>query len=166
MVYRYIKFLGVFIDDRLTWKDHISNVKNDIEIDRLLYECQRHSNNESLISLYHTLVHPYFSYCLHHDDVIKWKHFSRYWPFVRGDRWPVNSPHECHRRGAVMLSLICAWTNGWVNNGDVGDLRRHRAHYALTVMMFRKSHVLATRSHYWLNEKSRSYNNIFPSICS
>ena len=26
-----------------------------------------------------------------HDDVIKWKHFSRYWPFVRGiHRSPVN----------------------------------------------------------------------------
>ena len=25
-----------------------------------------------------------------HDDVIKWKHFPRYWPFVRGiHRWPV-----------------------------------------------------------------------------
>ena len=29
-----------------------------------------------------------------HDDVMKWKHFLRYWPFVRGiHRWPVNSPH-------------------------------------------------------------------------
>ena len=28
-------------------------------------------------------------------DVIKWKHFLRYWPFVRGiHRWPVNSPHK------------------------------------------------------------------------
>ena len=26
----------------------------------------------------------------------------------------------------LMFSLICAWTNGWVNNGDAGDLRRHR----------------------------------------
>ena len=31
----------------------------------------------------------------HHDDVIKWKHFPRYWPFVRGiHREPVNSPHK------------------------------------------------------------------------
>ena len=27
-----------------------------------------------------------------HDDVIKWKHFPRHWPFVRGiHRWPVDS---------------------------------------------------------------------------
>ena len=30
-----------------------------------------------------------------HDDVIKWKHFPRYWTFVRGiHRSPVNSPHK------------------------------------------------------------------------
>ena len=30
-----------------------------------------------------------------HDDVIKWKHFPHYWPFVRGIHWsPVNSPHK------------------------------------------------------------------------
>ena len=31
----------------------------------------------------------------YHDDVIKWKHFPRYWPFVRGiHRSPVNFPHK------------------------------------------------------------------------
>ena len=30
-----------------------------------------------------------------HDNVIKWKHFPRYWSFVRGiHRRPVNSPHK------------------------------------------------------------------------
>ena len=36
--------------------------------------------------------------------------------------------------GALMFSLICAWTNGQVNNRDAGDLRRHRSHYDVTVM--------------------------------
>ena len=26
------------------------------------------------------------------------------------------------------------WINGWVNNGEAGDLRRHRTHYDVTVM--------------------------------
>ena len=30
----------------------------------------------------------------------------------------------------------CAWTNSWVNNRDVGDLRRHRTHYDSAVMMY------------------------------
>ena len=45
------------------------------------------------------------------------------------------SPHKDQWRGAVMLSLICAWINRWVNNNEAGDLRRHRAHYDITVMI-------------------------------
>ena len=37
-------------------------------------------------------------------------------------------------RGALMFSYVCAWMNGWVNNREAGDLRRHRAHYDVTVM--------------------------------
>ena len=48
---------------------------------------------------------------------------------------PVNSPHKGQWRGALMFSLICAWINGWVNNRKVGDLRRYRAHYDVTVMV-------------------------------
>ena len=59
----------------------------------------------------------------------------RYWPFVRGiHRSPMNSPHKGQWRGALVFSLICAWINGWVSNGEAGDLRRHRAHYDVTVM--------------------------------
>ena len=72
---------------------------------------------------------------LFHDDVIKWKHFPRYWPFVRGiHRSPVNSPHKGQWRGALMFSLICVWINSWINNRKAGDLRRYQAHYDVIVM--------------------------------
>ena len=70
----------------------------------------------------------------------------RYRPFVLGIHGsPVNSPppppppphthtHKGQWRGTSMFSLICAWISGWSNNGDAGDLRRHRAHYVVTVM--------------------------------
>ena len=49
-----------------------------------------------------------------HDDVIKWKHFPRYWPFVRRiHRSTVNSLHKGQWRGAMMFSLICDW-NGFL----------------------------------------------------
>ena len=77
----------------------------------------------------------WFSGASYYDDVIKWKHFPRNWPFVRGiHRSPVNSPHKGQGRGALMFSLICVWINGWVNNREAGDLRRYRAHYDVTVM--------------------------------
>ena len=56
-------------------------------------------------------------------------------PFVTGiHRWI--SPHKGRWRRAVILCLIWAWTNGWANNRDVGDLRRHHAYYDVMVMFF------------------------------
>ena len=52
-------------------------------------------------------------------------------------------PHKGQCRGALMFSLTSAWINGWVNNGEAGDLRRHRAHYDGTVM----GHQLWFRAH-------------------
>ena len=70
-----------------------------------------------------------------HDDVIKWKHFMSYWPFVRGiHRSPGNYPHKGQYRGALIFPLICGWTNGWVNNRDANTQRLLRAHYDVTVM--------------------------------
>ena len=70
-----------------------------------------------------------------HDDVIKWKQFLRYWSLVPGiDRSPVSSQHKGQWRGALVLSLVLAWTNSWANNGDAGDLRRHRTHYDAIVI--------------------------------
>ena len=70
-----------------------------------------------------------------HDDVIKWKHFPRHWPSVRGiHRSTVNSSHKGQWRRAFMFSFICVRINDWVNNREAGGLRRHRVHYDITVM--------------------------------
>ena len=50
-------------------------------------------------------------------------------------RSPVNSPHKSQWPGALMVSLICAWTNSCANNRDAFDLRRRRAQYNDTVMV-------------------------------
>ena len=57
--------------------------------------------------------------------------------------WPLwgestDSPHKGMWRVALVFSCLdvfCAWSNGWVNNPDAGDLRCHRAHYDTTVMV-------------------------------
>ena len=58
----------------------------------------------------HVMTSSWTSLCnmlVGHDDVIQWKHFPRYWPFVRGiDRSPVNSPYKGQWCGALMFSLI------------------------------------------------------------
>ena len=73
---------------------------------------------------------------MYHDDVIKWKHFPRNWPFVREiHRSPVNFLHKGQWRGALMFTLIYAWINDWVNNREAGDLRRQHGHYDVIVMI-------------------------------
>ena len=69
----------------------------------------------------------------------QWRYQMEIFPallaIVRGKhRTPVNSPHKGQCRGAVMFSLICPWINGWVNNREAGDLRRHGTHYDVTVI--------------------------------
>ena len=77
---------------------------------------------------------------LRHDDVIKWKHFPHYWPYVRGiHRSPVNSPHKGQWCGALMFILICAWLDAWVNNHKARYLRCHRAHYDIIVISYKLS---------------------------
>ena len=70
-----------------------------------------------------------------HDDVIKWKHFPHYWPFVQGIHQSlVNSPHKGQWCRALMFSLFCTWINSCVNNREASDLKHHPAHYDVNVM--------------------------------
>ena len=56
-----------------------------------------------------------------------------------------------------MFFFICAWINGWVKNGDAGELRRHRAHYQVTVMKIaQRSHLLFENILYGIYLKSCS----------
>ena len=58
---------------------------------------------------------------------------------------PGESPAQRPVTWSLMFSLICARINGWVNSGEAGDLRRHRAHYDVRVMAPEE----ATKTIYW-----------------
>ena len=105
-----------------------------------------------------------------YDDVTKWKHFPRYWPFVRGiHRSPVNSPHKGQWRGALMFSLICVWINGCVNNHEAGDWRRYRAHYDVSVMYIwqlkRQSNQHLSRFAWWRHHIGTLSSYTLPALC-
>ena len=112
-----------------------------LQIASLCHDVMKCPQTECLLE-YNFLPLVYLPICLFthvprliHDDVIKWKHFLRYCPFVRGiHRSPVISPDKGQWRGALMLSFICARINGWVNSREAGDLGRHRAHYDVIVV--------------------------------
>ena len=49
-----------------------------------------------------------------------------------GPRWIPRT--KASDAGLWCFLLIRVWINGWVNNGETGDLRRYRAHYDVIVM--------------------------------
>ena len=67
-----------------------------------------------------------------------WRHhmetFSALLAICAGNSPVIGELHKGQWRGALMFSLKCAWINDWVNNGEAGDMRRHRAHYDVNVM--------------------------------
>ena len=74
--------------------------------------------------------------CLH-DHVVNWRYFPRYWPFVRGftgHQWIPPSKASDEELWCVLSSA--PEKNGWLNNGEAGDLTHHRAHSDVTVMWY------------------------------
>ena len=60
------KFLGVIIDNKLKWYTHILYIrKKNAKGIGILLKARKCFNNETLLSLYHTFVYPYLSYCIH-----------------------------------------------------------------------------------------------------
>ena len=94
---------------RLAWIEHVTSPK----IGPKVYRSSASVNmvQDRSIRGCNRLLLLFISCCnLYHDDVIKWKHFPCYWPFVKGIHWwPVDSPHTGQWRGALMISLTCDW---------------------------------------------------------
>ena len=61
-----------------------------------------------------------------------WRHQRETISALLDHRSPVDPLHK----GQWRRALICAWTNGWSNNREAGDLRRLHPHFDATVMFF------------------------------
>ena len=59
-----VKYLGMIVDDKLTWSQHVDYISSKITRNIGILKCIRHFiPKESLLLLYHTLIEPYFKYC-------------------------------------------------------------------------------------------------------
>ena len=57
------KFLGIIIDNKLNWSDHINYIKNIISKSLgIIYKIRSFLNRITLRNLYHTFVFPYLIY--------------------------------------------------------------------------------------------------------
>ena len=57
------KFLGICIDENLTWQHHINLIETKISKNLgLLYKAKQFLNKKSLLSLYYSYIHTYIKY--------------------------------------------------------------------------------------------------------
>ena len=58
------KFLGVIVDDKFSWSDHISVVNNKISKSLgMMYKAKFLLNEKCMLMLYNSLILPYLDYC-------------------------------------------------------------------------------------------------------
>ena len=76
-----IKFLGVVIDEKLSWKSHISYIcKKVSKSTGIIFRCRYYLSNKTKQSLYYSLVYPYLTYCnigwsSNYKNNLKWIYF-------------------------------------------------------------------------------------------
>ena len=59
------KYLGVIIDRKLNWIDHITHVKNTISKGiGIMYKARQFLSKRALLDLYYGYVYPYMTYCI------------------------------------------------------------------------------------------------------
>ena len=55
---------------------------------------------------------------------------------VNMPRYPTAMMTSSNGNISASLALCAPWIIGWANNGEAGDLRRHRAHFDVIVMVW------------------------------
>ena len=59
----FIKYLGIFLDDHINWKQQIKHVNNKIAKNiGIIYKLRHYLDLKMLKQLYYTLIYPYFTY--------------------------------------------------------------------------------------------------------
>ena len=62
---KLIKFLGIIINDKLTWDDHKQHVHSKISKNLgILYKCRDYMNSDDCIKMYKSFIQPYFLYAI------------------------------------------------------------------------------------------------------
>lgn len=62
---RKIRFLGIIINNKLTWDDHKSHLKANVNKTLgIIYNCRNIIKQSHLINMYNLFIQPYFNYCI------------------------------------------------------------------------------------------------------
>ena len=125
------KFLGVIIDDKLTWKDHIAYVNGKIARGvGILNKAKHYLNREALTTLYYSFIYPYITYC---NQVWGSNYKSRLNRTVvlqkKALRIVTHSEYRCHT--SPLFKQLNLLTVENVNNFLIGIFMHRRFHDTL-----------------------------------
>ena len=60
-----LKYIGVIMDDKITWIPHITYVKNKIsEGIGIMFKARHYLKRNALVNLYNSFIYPYLIYCI------------------------------------------------------------------------------------------------------
>ena len=60
-----LKYIGVIIDDKITWIPHMTNVKNKVSYGiGILFKARNFLKSNALVNLYYSFIYPYLLYCI------------------------------------------------------------------------------------------------------
>ena len=61
---KYTKYLGIYIDEELSWKYHINHIASKIsKMTGIMAKARYHLTSKILLTLYHIMIYPYLNYC-------------------------------------------------------------------------------------------------------
>ena len=114
------KFLGVHMDSKLDWTDHINSVRNKIAKNVSVMNRVRHVlTSSALYSLYFTLIMPYLTYCCEvWGNNYKNRIQSLFILQKRAIRICLNTNYKCHTKplfyqlrslNVLTLLILAAW---------------------------------------------------------
>ena len=83
------KFLGVIIDSKLSWKDHIKYIKSKIcKSIGIISKARKYLNLNSLLCLYYAFLYPYFIYCI---AVWGGTNKTTLYPLIKTQKWALRA---------------------------------------------------------------------------
>ena len=60
-----LKYLGVIIDDKITWIPHITYVQNKVsKCIGIMFKARSYLKRNALVNLYYSFIYPYLIYCI------------------------------------------------------------------------------------------------------
>ena len=120
------KFLGVIIDNKLTWKEHISYICGKVAKGiGIISNVRKYLNKNTLLDLYYSFIYPYLTYC---NQVWGLHIWMPWWSYKKelSELFQVFTQEHIliHCSQNLSCSNVMKLTNTWLDDSCIGYIMR------------------------------------------